>query len=177
MVTLSIAMIRSPGPNAGNRGRRSRQYLADHRLRLVAGYPKRQRSRPRGSSNRAESLRTARPTTIASRRHGDLAWKLLSPPCSSGKELALLLRLGDLVVLALHRAEPADRQGSQRILRTAARARPRKDLWAEPDRKLVDSNAVAPRQNEVTELVKNDQDRKHHEKSEDLLESDEGDDG
>ena len=32
------------GSNAGNRCRRSRQYFADHRLRLVAGHAERQRS-------------------------------------------------------------------------------------------------------------------------------------
>jgi hypothetical protein len=92
-------------------------------------------------------------------------------------KVALLLRLGNPAVLALHRAEAADRECPQGILCAGARASPAGKLGAKAYRELVDSHAIAPGQYEVTKLVKYDQDGKHHEKRDHFLESDQSDDG
>ncbi len=158
------------------RGRSGDDLTNDGLVRLVA----RNAERQRGGKQDEIAEHEVRNRTREDNREpapGRLGLKVVLANRVPGKELALLLGLGHPVVLALHRAVAADRERPERVLGAGARARPAGELRSESDREFVDPNAVATGEHEMAELVEHDEDRKHHEKRDDLFESDQGDSG
>src|SRR5271170_2699775 len=121
------------GTDTGNRRRRTRQDFTDNRLvRFVAGYSKGKRA---DQKNQVAKQKVRKRSGQHDREPAPGRFRLEVALADSlpGKEIALLLRLRNPVVFAFHRAEAADRQRAQRILRSATGTRPGKELWAEAD--------------------------------------------